>query len=128
FGSSRIPLLKPLILELRPKQWTKNLLLFAGVLFTERLKDPASVGRAVAAFAIFCALSSVVYIINDLLDLESDREHPQKRLRPLASGQLPVSAAVITSCILTPLALISAFLINFSFGLWAAGYFILLSL
>lgn len=121
-------MLKPLILELRPKQWTKNLLLFAGVLFTGRLNDPHSVGLAVAAFAIFCALSSVVYVINDLLDLESDRAHPQKRNRPLASGQLKVGAAVAVSAVLAPAALIGAFLINFMFGCWALGYFVLLTL
>lgn len=119
---------KLLILELRPKQWTKNLLLFAGVLFTERLNDPVSVWRAVAAFAIFCALSGVVYIINDLMDLQSDREHPQKRHRPLASGQLPVSVAIIASAILAPAALVAAFLLGVSFGLWALGYFVLLTL
>ncbi|GAB4324233.1 MAG: decaprenyl-phosphate phosphoribosyltransferase [Candidatus Sumerlaeia bacterium] len=121
-------MLKQIILECRPRQWTKNLLLFAGVLFTGRLQDPASIGRAVAAFVIFCALSSVVYIINDLKDLDSDRQHPVKRHRPLASGDLPVGAAVLTAAVLTPAALILSFLINTSFGCYALAYFILLTL
>ena len=77
-----------LIQELRPKQWTKNLLVFAGVLFSRHLTDPNMLGRAAAGFVAFSLLSGSVYMMNDLKDLEADRRHPLKRLRPLASGRL----------------------------------------
>ena len=74
--------------SLRPKQWTKNLLIFAGILFSQRFDDPALVANAFGAFFIFCALSGVVYIVIDILDVEKDREHPKKRFRPIASGAI----------------------------------------
>jgi 4-hydroxybenzoate polyprenyltransferase len=82
-----------LIEELRPKQWTKNLLLFAGVLFSRHLTDASLVLRAAAGFLAFSLLSGAVYLINDLRDLEADRQHPTKRRRPIASGRLPVGVA-----------------------------------
>lgn len=81
-----------LIEELRPWQWTKNLLLFAGVLFSQQLGNPQLVLRAVAGFIAFSLLSGAVYLLNDLADLEADRRHPKKRLRPIASGRLPAAA------------------------------------
>ena len=80
-----------LLISLRPGQWTKNLLVFAGLLFGLQLFNRTAVGEAVGAFAIFCALSGVVYLINDITDRESDRLHPLKALRPIASGALSVS-------------------------------------
>ena len=82
-----------LLQELRPKQWTKNLLLFAGVVFSQHLLDPPLVLRACAGFVAFSLLAGCVYMLNDLRDLSADREHPRKRLRPLASGRLPVAVA-----------------------------------
>lgn len=81
----------------RPHQWTKNLFILAPLLFSGKLIDPMSLGRSLLAFAGFCLLSSSLYIFNDWVDLEEDREHPEKRSRPLASGQLPVSAALTTA-------------------------------
>lgn len=79
---------------IRPRQWTKNLLVFAGVVFAQRVLDFDALGRAVGAFVVFCLLSGLVYLINDLKDLESDRQHPTKCRRPLASGKLSVSVAI----------------------------------
>lgn len=80
---------------LRPKQWTKNLLLFAGVIFAKRFTDPESLGLALAGFVVFCALSGTVYVFNDILDVEADRQHPRKRSRPIASGRIaPMAAGV----------------------------------
>ena len=79
--------------ELRPKQWTKNLLLFAGVLFSQQIGDPRLVLRAAAGFLAFSLLSGAVYLLNDLRDVEADRRHPRKRKRPIASGRLSVPAA-----------------------------------
>jgi 4-hydroxybenzoate polyprenyltransferase len=82
-----------LLLSLRPKQWTKNLLLFAGVLFSRQAGDPQLLLRAAAGFVAFSVLSGTVYLLNDITDAESDRRHPKKRLRPIASGRLPVAVA-----------------------------------
>jgi 4-hydroxybenzoate polyprenyltransferase len=81
-----------LLRELRPKQWTKNLLLFAGVLFSQHLTDPALLLRATAGFVAFSLLAGSIYMLNDLKDLEVDRRHAVKRRRPLAAGTLPVAA------------------------------------
>jgi 4-hydroxybenzoate polyprenyltransferase len=84
-----------LIASLRPRQWTKNLLLFAGVLFSRQLLDPALALRAAAGFLAFSLLSGCVYLMNDVRDIEEDRRHPVRRLRPIASGRLSVRAAWI---------------------------------
>lgn len=83
-----------LFMAMRPKQWIKNLSLFVGIVFAQRLLSVASVERATLAFAAFCVASSIIYLLNDLLDLENDRQHPTKRNRPLASGRLPASWAI----------------------------------
>ena len=111
-----------LLISLRPGQWTKNLLVFAGLLFAKRLFDPAAVADAMAAFTIFCALSGAVYLVNDILDREIDRRHPTKARRPIASGALPVGVAASTSAVLTGSGLMGAFVINSKFGWVAAGY------
>ena len=83
-----------LVQALRPRQWTKNLALFVGIVFAQRLFTLSSFARACVAFVVFCLASSCIYLFNDLLDLENDRQHPTKRLRPLASGRLPASWAI----------------------------------
>jgi len=80
--------------NLRPRQWTKNLLLFAGVIFARKLGDPACVTRAFLGVIVFCFASGVVYVLNDVADRELDQRHPYKRRRPIASGRLPVETAV----------------------------------
>ena len=117
-----------LLITLRPGQWTKNLLVFAGVLFGRRLLEPAAVGRAVAAFAIFCALSGVVYLINDVADRESDRQHPLKERRPIASGALAIPAALVTALILCAVGLGGAAALGWKFFAVAAAYVVLLTL
>ena len=84
-----------LVASLRPRQWTKNLLLFAGVLFSRQILDPALFLRAAAGFLAFSLLSGAVYLLNDVRDVEEDRRHPVRRLRPIASGRLPMQAAWI---------------------------------
>ena len=83
-----------LIRAMRPRQWTKNLALFIGLVFAQQLFTLSSFERAVLAFAAFCLASSFIYLLNDLLDLENDRQHPVKRNRPLAAGTLPIAWAM----------------------------------
>jgi 4-hydroxybenzoate polyprenyltransferase len=111
-----------LIRALRPKQWTKNLLVFAGLMFARQYGDPISVLRAAEAFGVFCLLSGTIYIINDIVDVEEDRKHPRKRLRPIASGELSISVATVAAAVLAPLSLLAAFRINWATGVVAAVY------
>jgi 4-hydroxybenzoate polyprenyltransferase len=111
-----------LLISLRPDQWTKNLLVFAGLLFAKRLFDPASVADATAAFAIFCTLSGAVYLVNDIADREIDRRHPIKARRPIASGALPVTVAASSAAVLVGGGLAGAFVVNNKLGWVAAGY------
>ncbi|MGQ9789401.1 MAG: decaprenyl-phosphate phosphoribosyltransferase [Armatimonadota bacterium] len=110
-----------------PRQWSKNLLLFAGLLFAEKLGDLARVWLNILAFISFCLIAGAVYIYNDLQDVEQDRLHPQKRLRPIASGALPVPVAVwfMVGAALAGLSL--AFWIRPMFG-WLAVLYVVLSL
>ncbi len=113
--------------SLRPRQWTKNLLLFAGILFTQRYDDPRLAANAVAAFLVFCALSGVVYIINDIVDRETDREHPKKRFRPIASGRISPAAAGTGAVVLLAVALTAAWLITLPFFVTSVIYVLLIT-
>jgi 4-hydroxybenzoate polyprenyltransferase len=115
------------IRSLRPEQWTKNLILFGGLLFGQRLFDVPSVLYASAAFVIFCALSGVVYLLNDVADRDGDRVHPLKRHRPIASGALQTSTALVAAAAIGLLALVAAFLLRIQFGFFAAAYLALLT-
>ena len=121
-ASDRRSLALNLLISLRPGQWTKNFAVFAALVFAEKLFDVNAVALSVAAFAIFCALSGVVYLINDIADRRSDREHPLKRRRPIASGALPVPMAAAAATIIGAAALAAAFSVGWSLGLVAAGY------
>ena len=94
-----------LIKGMRPRQWTKNLPIFVGIIFAGRLLNGMSLARAITAFVVFCLLSGATYLINDLADLEQDRIHPTKRFRPLASGRLSKGAAYIGIGVMLLLAL-----------------------
>ncbi len=110
------------VLALRPRQWSKNLLVFAGIVFAAKLGDAVRWGEALAAFGAYCAFSSAAYLVNDLRDLEHDRLHPVKRERPVARGELSVGAAVGLAALLGAAALaITGWLGWPSLGL-AAGF------
>lgn len=122
-----------LLVSLRPSQWTKNLIVFAALLFGQRgagpaFVDPDAIGRAIAAFAIFCGLSGVVYLINDVADREKDRVHPLKRRRPIAAGAVSPGLALGTAAVLAAAALIGAFALRPAFALVALAYVSLLAL
>ena len=121
-------LLSGLLASLRPSQWTKNLIIFAGVLFGQRLTDVSAVLAAAGAFVIFCLLSGVVYLINDVMDREADRRHPIKKARPIASGALPVPAALTAAGLIAAGALVSALALRPVFALVALLYVVLLGL
>ena len=95
-------IIRPLIRLLRPHQWLKNGFVFVGLLFGHAWHDPVMVRQALAAFAAFCLLSSAVYVMNDLLDREQDRQHPKKKYRPLAAGtvSVPMAIALAVLCLL----------------------------
>jgi 4-hydroxybenzoate polyprenyltransferase len=105
---------RPWIKALRIHQWLKNVLVFLPLLAAHRILDPRALGHVVAAFLIFGICASSVYLLNDLLDLGSDRKHPRKRHRPFASGQLPLIAGIIVAPLLT----LSAFALALTLGRW----------
>lgn len=106
----------PLLRALRPTQWVKNLFVVAPLVFAHRLLDPASFSRSLLAFTAFCALSSAVYLLNDVRDREADRLHPRKRNRPIASGALSVGTALAVSLVLGTGALATARWLGTHFG------------
>ncbi len=110
--------------NLRPRQWTKNLLLFAGVIFARQLGDSACVTRAILGTLVFCLSSGIVYVYNDYRDLELDRLHPYKRLRPLASERLDPTFAAKAGLVLMVLCLTAAALLGPLF-LGAVSFFFL---
>src|SRR5437660_129229 len=121
-GVRRRPLVLNLLIALRPGQWTKNLLVFAGLLFGQRLFDATAVSRAIIAFGIFCALSGVVYLINDIADREHDRQHPLKSRRPIASGAISIAAAGTAAAVIGTAALAGALALSGPFAAVAAAY------
>lgn len=104
-------MLSGLLRAMRPKQWTKNGVVFAALIFSRHFDDPGSVISATVAAGVFCLLSSAVYLTNDVFDLSNDRAHPTKRLRPIAAGEVPLGMAVGTAAALGA-------------GSLAAGYFV----
>jgi 4-hydroxybenzoate polyprenyltransferase len=120
------PLAWSLVLSLRPSQWTKNLIIFAALMFGQRLLDAGAVLSSLAAFAIFCALSGVVYLVNDVADRDADRTHPIKRFRPIASGAVPVSVAITTAVVLGIVALGAAYWLQPAFAALGVVYLVLL--
>jgi 4-hydroxybenzoate polyprenyltransferase len=111
-----------LVRSLRPQQWTKNLFVFAGLLFSGHLLDRTAWPPAVAAFLIFCGLSGAVYLVNDVLDRNADARHPIKRHRPIASGALPTSVALIAALALAAACIAAAAAINSSLTMTAVAY------
>jgi len=117
-----------LLRSLRPEQWTKNLIVFAGLLFGLQLFTAGAAARALVAFAVFCVLSGVVYVVNDISDREADRRHPLKARRPIASGALSPGLAGGAAAVLAAGALLAAFALGRAFGLMALGYLALQTL
>ncbi len=117
--------MKPLLVSLRPHQWTKNLLVFAPLALSKHLFEQEPFLRALIAFALFCGLSGTVYLVNDVVDVERDRLHPQKRLRPVASGALSLRTASVFAAVLGVACLGSSFWLGPAFALSALAYLLL---
>ena len=109
-------LIAGIVVSLRPRQWLKNLIVFAALIFAQRLNQPDLVLRSVLAFLLFCATSGAIYIINDLFDAERDRLHPLKARRPIASGALGFAPAVAAAMVFLLGALLAAFTVSLPFG------------
>jgi len=118
-------MVKNFILAMRPKQCSKNLIVFAAVIFGQRLYDIEAITKCVLAFMCFCIISGCGYVFNDIIDLEGDKSHPQKRIRPIASGKLKVLPALSLSIILIITILGLSFWLNAQFGLVILGYALL---
>jgi len=117
--------LTSIVVSLRPRQWVKNLFVFAGLVFAQKLFTP-SVWPALGAFAMFCALSGAVYLVNDAADREKDRLHPAKKWRPIASGRLPVPTALIAAAVLIIGALAGSLILSRPLAVVALAYAVLL--
>ncbi|MSO55741.1 MAG: decaprenyl-phosphate phosphoribosyltransferase [Acidobacteria bacterium] len=124
-GNRPLPL--NLLISLRPGQWTKNLFVFAALVFAQKLGDPQAVHQAIVAFVVFCALSGAVYLINDVFDREQDRRHPLKARRPIASGALSPTIAVAAAAVMAAASLAVAFSLGLPFFATAAAYLALLA-
>jgi 4-hydroxybenzoate polyprenyltransferase len=109
----------------RPRQWTKNLLLFAGLVFAAKLGDVTRWLEALLAFWVYCAASSAAYLVNDVRDAPHDREHPVKRLRPVASGELPARTALGIAVALVVLAFGGAAVLGWGSVAFLAGFCVL---
>jgi len=118
--------LQYILKTMRPRQWLKNVFIFAALVFDLQLLVVKSLLDTFAAFLLFCLTSSLVYIINDLADVKADRRHPEKKQRPLASGELSQTTAIITAVVIALISFFCAFLLNVYFGLIALAYFILM--
>ncbi|NIO20968.1 MAG: decaprenyl-phosphate phosphoribosyltransferase, partial [Candidatus Aenigmarchaeota archaeon] len=117
--------LKQILISMRPKQWTKNVILFAALIFSQNLFHGQNFLRVLEAFILFTLLSGSVYIFNDLIDIEKDRCHPRKSQRPLASGKLKPTNAIFVSTFIGITSLVFSFLLNIRFGMVAFSYLIL---
>ena len=119
---------RALVLSLRPSQWAKNLFVLAPVVFAHGLRAPRTLGHGLLAFAAFCAASSALYLLNDVRDREEDRNHPLKRFRPIAAGELSVGAAVTVAATLVVAAAGAAVVLGAEFAVVLGVYLVLILL
>jgi 4-hydroxybenzoate polyprenyltransferase len=113
-----------IIISMRPHQWTKNLVLFAGLIFSRHLADGQFIIKSVEAFLIYCLLSGMIYLINDITDIENDKHHERKSKRPLAAGKLSIHWAIAAAVIGSGLGLFLSFKVGHSFFLVTCIFFV----
>jgi len=114
-----------LLKTMRPRQWSKNIFVFAALVFDKQLFHRVAFLETLAGFFLFCLISSSVYIFNDIVDIEADRQHPEKQKRPIPSGQLPLSAAWVAGILTVVIALGLGYWLSTDFTLVMAAYFLL---
>lgn len=119
-------MLRHILISMRPRQWTKNLFLFAGIIFAQKLISPVNFTKVVLAFIIFSISSGGIYIFNDIIDRESDKVHPDKKNRPVASGVLSLPIAWISSLVMIVAGLSFSYILSRSFFLLLLAYVILM--
>jgi 4-hydroxybenzoate polyprenyltransferase len=118
-------MLRALFKSMRPRQWSKNIFVYAALVFDQQFFHLEAFLRTTAGFILFCFISSAVYIFNDLADVESDRQHPDKKHRPIASGKLPLSAAWTAGIVLVVISLPLGYLLSPAFFGVLLVYFLL---
>lgn len=117
---------KYILLSMRPKQWTKNLVVFAGIIFAKKLNDPVLLFRSVLAFILFCFVSGAIYLLNDIVDKEQDQQHPRKRFRPIAAGLLSAEQARFAAVAILLVSLVISFVLSPLFGFCILFYFLMM--
>jgi len=118
-------MIKNLLISMRPKQWSKNILVFAGLLFAKDFMILSKIIESFVAFVIFCLASSSAYLLNDIVDHKSDAQHPTKRNRPIASGALSPYIAFLFALFLSAGSLAAAFRLDTQFALVLSAYMLL---
>jgi decaprenyl-phosphate phosphoribosyltransferase len=113
---------------MRPQHWTKNVFVFAALVFGRKLAEPSAVGRAVGGFVCFCLAASAVYIFNDIMDRRIDRLHPEKRKRPIAAGSVPLGSAAVLSALCAAAAVLGGLVLGVSFALVVSAYIVMIVL
>ncbi len=119
-------MIRSLLKTMRPRQWTKNVFIFAALVFDGKLFHFQDLLRTFLGFLLLCLISSSVYIFNDLLDLEADRQHPVKRNRPIAAGKLPLSVAIAAGTVITIVTIALGTLLAWQFALVLLVYFVMM--
>lgn len=114
-----------LVKTMRPRQWTKNVFIFAALVFDKQLFVVDSFVRTFVGVVLFCLISSCVYILNDIVDVEADRQHPEKKKRPIPSGKLPVNIAWISLIVLVIFVVAAAYFLDLEFMAVIISYFVL---
>jgi 4-hydroxybenzoate polyprenyltransferase len=118
-------MLKAIFKTMRPRQWPKNMFIFAALIFDRQLTHYNALLKCIAGFVVFCLIASAVYFINDILDVEADRQHPSKKFRPIASGKLPIPVAIVMAVIFVGISVPFAYYLSPVFAAIVAGYFLL---
>jgi len=111
----------PYVALLRPQQWYKNLVIFAALFFTNSLFNPPLLAKTLTGFLCLCGVSSAYYIVNDVVDLDKDKKHPEKRKRPVAAGQVPINAALALAVALAVVSTFTAYNLSYGFFAFAAS-------
>ncbi|NEW07087.1 decaprenyl-phosphate phosphoribosyltransferase [Paenibacillus sp. SYP-B3998] len=124
-NSKKVNVISLMFKQMRPKQWTKNILIYAALVFSIDTIESKMIWQSTIGFILFCLISSCVYILNDYLDIEADRNHPIKKSRPMASGLLNPNLAISVGVILLISSITIAFISNLIFGVILIIYFLL---